>query len=62
MEYAPAGDLAGFIKAAAAARMPLPEGTIWSILLQLCQGMQVGAVARGGEGICRQQNTESQLC
>jgi hypothetical protein len=42
MEYAPCGDLAGFIKAAAASRTPLPEATIWQVFLQLCQGMQVG--------------------
>lgn len=35
-----AGDLAGFIKAAASSGRPLPEGTIWQIFLQLCQGMQ----------------------
>lgn len=42
MEYAPAGDLATFIKAAAASKLPLPEATVWQIFLQLCQGMQVG--------------------
>ncbi len=42
MEFAPAGDLAGFIKAAVAGRRALPEATIWQIFLQLCQGMQVG--------------------
>jgi NIMA (never in mitosis gene a)-related kinase len=41
MEYAPAGDLASFIKAAAASKLPLPEATVWQIFLQLCQGMQV---------------------
>eukprot|EP00775_Hariotina_reticulata_P014593 gene14593-14724_t len=40
MEYAPAGDLASFIRAASASKLPLPECTIWQILLQLCQGMQ----------------------
>ncbi|WIA15752.1 hypothetical protein OEZ85_002367 [Tetradesmus obliquus] len=40
MEYAPAGDLASFIKAAAASKLPLPEATVWQIFLQLCQGMQ----------------------
>jgi serine/threonine protein kinase len=36
----PPGDLSGFIKAAAASGRPLPEGTVWQIFLQLCQGMQ----------------------
>ncbi|KAI8469575.1 MAG: kinase-like domain-containing protein [Monoraphidium minutum] len=40
MELAPAGDLAGFIRAASASGRPLPEGTVWQIFLQLCQGMQ----------------------
>ena len=40
MEYAPAGDLASFIKAASASKLPLPEATVWQIFLQLCQGMQ----------------------
>lgn len=43
MEYAPAGDLSSFLKAAAASRLPLPEATVWQIFLQLCQGMQVGS-------------------
>eukprot|EP00877_Chromochloris_zofingiensis_P014370 jgi/Chrzof1/9187/Cz03g39050.t1 len=40
MEFAPAGDLQGFLKAAASTKIPLPEATIWQIFLQLCQGMQ----------------------
>ncbi|GBF91611.1 hypothetical protein Rsub_04351 [Raphidocelis subcapitata] len=40
MELAPAGDLSGFIRAAAASGRPLPEGTVWQVFLQLCQGMQ----------------------
>jgi serine/threonine protein kinase len=43
MEYAPAGDLAGFIRAAAASKLSLPEATIWQIVLQLCQGLHVCA-------------------
>lgn len=35
----PAGDLAGFIRAAAASGRPLPEGTVWQVFLQLCQGV-----------------------
>jgi serine/threonine protein kinase len=49
MEYAPAGDLASFIKAAAASKLPLPEATVWQIFLQLCQGMQVGRCRAGRE-------------
>lgn len=45
MEYAPAGDLSSFLKAAAASKLPLPEATVWQIFLQLCQGMQVGGRA-----------------
>lgn len=41
MEFAPAGDLSSFLKAAAASKLPLPEATVWQIFLQLCQGMQV---------------------
>lgn len=57
MEYAPAGDLSSFLKAAAASKLPLPEATVWQIFLQLCQGMQVGgtAVCR----TCRQPDTAS---
>lgn len=43
MEFAPAGDLSSFLKAAAASKLPLPEATVWQIFLQLCQGMQVGS-------------------
>lgn len=46
MEYAPAGDLASFLTAAAASKLPLPEATVWQVFLQLCQGMQVGWVQR----------------
>lgn len=44
-EYAPAGDLASFIRAAAASKLPLPEAVVWQIFLQLCQGMQVRVCA-----------------
>lgn len=39
MELCPSGDLAGFIRAAAATGRPLPEGTVWGVFLQLCQGL-----------------------
>jgi serine/threonine protein kinase len=48
MEFAPAGDLSSFLKAAAASKLPLPEATVWQIFLQLCQGMQV--TGEGGKG------------
>jgi hypothetical protein len=59
MEFAPAGDLASFLKAAAATRLPLPEATVWQVFLQLCQGMQVRALkgfvrGRGGHAGARQ--------
>lgn len=46
MEFAPAGDLSSFLKAAAASKRPLPEATLWQIFLQLCQGMQVRTHSR----------------
>lgn len=48
MELCPAGDLSGFIKAAASSRMPLPEQIIWQIFLQLCQGMNVSIAGSPG--------------
>jgi serine/threonine protein kinase len=48
MEFAPAGDLSSFLKAAAASKLPLPEATVWQIFLQLCQGMQVCRGVQGG--------------
>jgi hypothetical protein len=48
MEFAPAGDLSSFLKAAAASKLPLPEATVWQIFLQLCQGMQVRVVEMAG--------------
>lgn len=48
MEFAPAGDLSSFLKAAAASKLPLPEATVWQIFLQMCQGMQVRVVEMAG--------------
>jgi hypothetical protein len=65
MEFAPAGDLSSFLKAAAASKLPLPEATVWQIFLQLCQGMQVRstqAAARFGGGSSRQTETAHAGC